>query len=358
MINRIWYITNSRFPTEKAHGVQIALNCNALIDAGADLTLFVPNRKNSIQESVQKYYDLDKEIPVKRIWTVEIPYFDILFFLIQSLTFYIRVFFLSLSDRNVKIITRDNSAPYFLVNLKRVIWEIHELPRFNILRKLLISFARRCQKIIAVNRAVEEFLKDSGLKNVNFLPNGADLSRFQQTSLKIKKTKAIYLGSFYKRKGADLLITAAKYLSKISVDLYGGPKDENDRLKILISEEQSPAVMHNSVPYYDVPKILKTATVLVIPNSSKDRLSSSETLPLKMIEYLATNKPIVASRVPSLKYFENFSGIFYFRPDDSKDLARAILEAVGNSTPYKRDLKKFDIKLRAQKIMQFVADKI
>ena len=41
---KIYYVANARMPTEKAHGIQIAKMCEALIEAGAKVELIVPRR--------------------------------------------------------------------------------------------------------------------------------------------------------------------------------------------------------------------------------------------------------------------------------------------------------------------------
>ena len=53
---KLYYIANARIPTEKAHGVQIMKMCEAFVDAGHEVKLIVPKRKNPIQEDPFAYY--------------------------------------------------------------------------------------------------------------------------------------------------------------------------------------------------------------------------------------------------------------------------------------------------------------
>jgi hypothetical protein len=55
---RIAYVTHTRFPTEKAHGGQIASVCHALSELGHTVTLFQPTVWNAITQDPYKYYGL------------------------------------------------------------------------------------------------------------------------------------------------------------------------------------------------------------------------------------------------------------------------------------------------------------
>ena len=62
---KIVYVTHTRFPTEKAHGKQIAEVCSALASLGHEVTLVCPRIKNNILESAHDYYDLPENYEVR-----------------------------------------------------------------------------------------------------------------------------------------------------------------------------------------------------------------------------------------------------------------------------------------------------
>ena len=49
---KLIYIANSRIPTEKAHGFQIAKMCESFSRAGAETELWLPSRINTIKENI------------------------------------------------------------------------------------------------------------------------------------------------------------------------------------------------------------------------------------------------------------------------------------------------------------------
>ena len=63
-----------------------------------------------------------------------------------------------------------------------------------------------------------------------------------------------------------------------------------------------------------VPALLRSADVLVLPNTP-GRASSAYTSPLKLFEYMASGRPIVASDLPALREV--------LRPDDNAVLVEA-----------------------------------
>ena len=91
---KLIYITNSRFPTEKAHGVQISKMCEAFVKQGIEIELVCPKRKNKIKENFFEYYDIKKNFKLKKLWSLDlvgiVPHLG---FRIQSLTFAISAFF-------------------------------------------------------------------------------------------------------------------------------------------------------------------------------------------------------------------------------------------------------------------------
>jgi hypothetical protein len=83
----IRYIVNARIPTEKAHGYQISRVCSELARQGADVELWIPNRRNPIQKDVFEYYNtLERTFTVRKISCID-------FFRFESVLGKIHLFF-------------------------------------------------------------------------------------------------------------------------------------------------------------------------------------------------------------------------------------------------------------------------
>src|SRR3989338_8003971 len=64
---KILYLANSRLPTEKAYGIQIAKMCEAFADHNVDLTFAYPTRKNEIKDDIFNYSSIVRNFKVKEI---------------------------------------------------------------------------------------------------------------------------------------------------------------------------------------------------------------------------------------------------------------------------------------------------
>src|SRR3990167_6748426 len=68
---KIVYIANIRFPTERAHGAQIAKTCEAFVQNGSEVSLWVPRRHTNVSEDPISFYGLRARFPVQRLFTID-----------------------------------------------------------------------------------------------------------------------------------------------------------------------------------------------------------------------------------------------------------------------------------------------
>ena len=99
-------------------------------------------------------------------------------------------------------------------------------------------------------------------------------------------------------------LDAAKYLPKeYRINFVGGSQETLPDFEryILQIKSQADIKLHGHIKPIKIPKILSQADIFVIPNSAKDIISSHYTSPLKLYEYMAAGKAIIASDLPSIK---------------------------------------------------------
>jgi glycosyltransferase involved in cell wall biosynthesis len=113
-----------------------------------------------------------------------------------------------------------------------------------------------------------------------------------------------------------------------------------------------------------IPKFQRAADVLVLPNISASEDSSYYTSPLKLFQYMAAGRPIVASDLPSLRTILNSDNAYLVSPDDCQALAGGIRDALSNHQESARraerarvDVNQYTWEKRAEGILDFVAEK-
>ncbi|MBI2835676.1 MAG: glycosyltransferase family 4 protein [Acidobacteria bacterium] len=113
-----------------------------------------------------------------------------------------------------------------------------------------------------------------------------------------------YAGHLYPWKGVDVLLRALARLRTVRGLIVGGHTGERDldRVRTLATllDLGTRLQITGLVPPPRVSELIGAADVLVLPNTLTT-ISASYTSPLKLFEYLATGKPIVASDLPAIR---------------------------------------------------------
>ena len=113
-----------------------------------------------------------------------------------------------------------------------------------------------------------------------------------------------YAGHLYPWKGVDLVIEAVAALQDTRGLIVGGHALEPDLARVKAFAEQlfcaGRVTFTGLLPPADVAARLREADVLVLPNPAS-AISREFTSPLKLFEYMASGRPIVASDLPSFR---------------------------------------------------------
>ncbi len=370
---KLIYIVNARIPTERAHGYQICKMCEEFSNLGVEVELWVPARKNHVEQEAFSYYGIRDNFKIKKISGFDFyrywRYLGKLSFWLQGFWFAFKLMFID-AEKNAIIYTRDPEIGWiFSLRGYRTIFELHNWPGKSSLYKFLI---RRGDRIVTITKSLKElFLKNNWPENkILVAPDGVDMEKFdisldkeearKKINLPLDKKTILYVGHLCSWRGADIVADAAKYLADSQAIFVGGTgqelKDFQDRYKDRANIKIIPFEKREMIPIY-----LKAADALILPNKSGSAISERYTSPLKLFEYMASGVPIVASDLPSIREVLNEENCLFFQANNSESLAEKIKSLFSDekltsqiSRQAYLDVKQYAWSERAKKIINFI----
>jgi glycosyltransferase involved in cell wall biosynthesis len=162
------------------------------------------------------------------------------------------------------------------------------------------------------------------------IPDGTRLSAHRAYSPRPPRETLVigYAGHLYPWKGVDTLIDALATVPSARAVIIGGQPGEGDgaRLEALARARgvASRTEFTGWLRPADVAARLLQCDILVLPNV-RSTISERYTSPLKLFEYLAAGRPIVASNLPALReILTDGINALLVEPGDPGAVARAL----------------------------------
>ena len=372
------YINGSRIPTEKAHGLQIMKMCEAFVRKGVEIELWVPKRLNFIKQDPFDYYGVKRIFKIKKIPCIDLvthfSFFGPIAFWITELSFlFFASFYLSRSREDI-IYTRDKFVVFIFSFFKNnIFFEAHtDIPR------IFLKRLGKIKGIIVITNNLKKIFQDSGIPQdmIIVAPDGVDLEEFtiketqqecrKKLDLPLGKKIVLYTGHLYPWKGAGTLLEAAKlsifnyqFSNTLFIFVGGTDKDVDNFRKAAKGLDNVRIVgrrPHKEISYWQ-----RAADVLVLPNPAKYDISKYWTSPMKLFEYMASGKPVVASDLPSSREILNEKNAVLVEPDNQESLAIGIKTVLQNpelaakiSKQAFLDVENYTWSKRADSIIKFI----
>ncbi|NWF65471.1 MAG: glycosyltransferase family 4 protein, partial [Chloroflexi bacterium] len=84
-------------------------------------------------------------------------------------------------------------------------------------------------------------------------------------------------------------------------------------------------IVQPAVPHHEIPELIANADICVAPLALNDRNVTQGACPIKILEYMAAGRPLLASNMPIVRELvrEDVDGLL-FSPNDPEDLARQV----------------------------------
>lgn len=354
---KILYFADTRFPIERANGLQSMATCHALAGAGYDVTLVTrPDRTASPRDPFE-FYGLPAEdgLGFETIRASGGPRRTRLQFLLAAARRARR-------HRGV-VMTRDLGLASLLMSWPpalrpRLAYESHgisaivsqEMPallgppaarpsrrKVRRLDRQDRRVWRRAAAYVTITAALADDLagRYGPRDEVFVVPDGAVVGPAPPMPAE-SGAVAGYAGHLYPWKGVDVLVRALALAPNIQGLIVGGHPGERDlaRVRQLVTQLglQSRVEITGLLDPAAVARQLARATILVLPNTAST-MSMRYSSPLKLFEYLAMGRAIVASDLPAVREIVTHEdSAILVPPDDPESLAAALIRVAGDSS--------------------------
>lgn len=348
---RIAYVMHTRFPTEKAHGHQVAQVCASLTQMGHDVTIVAPDLPTPITGSPAVYYGVTTEFAVRRLPTFHalgrwyIPGFLAFAVSMWSYRRALRKYFSM--ERFDLLYARSSAVLPALIPLGTpTILELHTVPGRG--QSAFASLSNRVSLVVCLTSAMRDQVRALGVDDRRLLveADAVDLHRYahplpqadakRKWSLPSDRPVIGYVGSLVTfdnvEKGVFILIEALAQLKTRGVRVFGwivgGPRAFSDRacaLARLRGLTDADIRIQNAVSAADVPSAIHACDVCVYPAPASDHpYFRRDASPLKLFEYLASGRYVVCADIPPIRDVVSASSVRLVPPGDAASLAEGI----------------------------------
>lgn len=292
--------------------------CQAYADLGHKVTLLVPDWKVGIEQGVADPYSFYGVYSNFAIRKVPIPRWKPLDFLHRTVVMPL----VAVTGKPNLIHSRSLSAAWGLTKLFRVatILELHQPitnPKRNALFRQIVT-SKRTMALVMVTHMMANQLRASLPNHLTIIvaPDGVDEGWVNQ-KLSIPEARnrinlseserrvVVYAGHLYPGRGIDLIFQIAAKLPDHLFIIVGGRETELSHYRRKLDNLTNLKLLGFKPPA-DVFAFLQAANVLLMPYGDRVEASgggdiASFTSPMKMFEYMAAGRPILASNLPILK---------------------------------------------------------
>ena len=310
---KILYISNSVIPSKKANSIHVMKMCQAFADNGHEVILLAPDKKNKYEKKVDdiyEYYGVRKNFLMKKLWYPNLKGRAILY----SLAIF---FYLILNKKFDLVYGRFLYGCYVSMILgNEVILEAHDpiYERRNFELKIFekIINNKHFKKLVVISNVLKDIYLKKGYLNENKIQvahDGADRVENFKNKMNLlgnkENLKVGYLGSLYKGKGIEVIVSIAnKVKNNIEFHIIGGVEKDIEYWKNRIDSKN--VFFYGYVSHQKVGNYINSMDVCLLPNQKKIILSgvgdiSSFTSPLKLFEYMSHKKTIIASDIKVLR---------------------------------------------------------
>lgn len=372
---KIAYLSSSIIPSRAANSVHVMKMCQAFSNNGHEVILYAPDNPN-IENGVEnpyKFYGVDECFEIKKM-----PWFNI------KGKNYLFSFLTSLDARKRKpdlAYGRNLASCYFsaLLGLTTV-YEAHQpINKSNKMKEYLFSKlikSKNFKELVVISDSLKNYyLKNYKIDKEKIIVahDGADMPNKLNNNELINFGKGSfdvgYIGQLYSGKGMEIISKLVEKCDWAHFHIVGGTEDDIRYWKNRMKNYNN-ITFYGYIPNSETDKFRQSFDIVLAPyqkevsthGSGKSNIAEWMS-PLKIFEYMAAGKAIVASDLHVLKeILQNKKNALLCNPDDIVEWIEAMKILKDNPTlknkisfqAYKTFKHNYTWENRAKKILKFI----
>jgi glycosyltransferase involved in cell wall biosynthesis len=320
---KIVYLSGFPIPSRAAHSVHVMKMCQALARNGHDVTLFAGGRPPDRIEDLYEYYGVQNIFSLKLL-----PLAGVRGATLLSLPQLHRA--LRTYGRRDTLIYARSIYGAFLAGWMgfRIIYEAHAPGPHALIHWLERRLFRMegFQKLIVISESLQRIYVSAygDLPCVDVCHDAADVPPAGTMPEyawpgRPDRLQIGYVGHLYRGRGTDLILRCAERLPDHDFHIVGGTEHDLAHWR---PQGGANVHFHGFIPPARVPAVLSRCDVLLLPYQKGLSLggrnidTSGWMSPMKLFEYMAARKAIIASDLPVLREVLNEDNAVLVPPDD------------------------------------------
>ncbi|MGA8849146.1 MAG: glycosyltransferase family 4 protein [Dehalococcoidia bacterium] len=308
--------------------------------------------KRQVFDNVARFYDGAKVMLV-RPGIIKIPWLDY----VSSLFSYRKEIHRQIKDFSPDVIIGFGILSTYLAmraakknNISFVYYWIDVLHRlipfkpFHPIAKSLESKTlRQADKVLVINEKLKDYVKELGAspERTQILGAGIDIERFDPVSkgdtvrqhygLTEKDIVLFFMGWLYQFSGLKEVASQLARIDNLHLKLLiVGEGDAYEALQQIREKHnlKDRIILTGKKPYQEIPEFIAASSICLLPAYTDEKIMR-DIVPIKMYEYMAMKKPVIATKLPGImREFGENNGVAYVdKPEEAVTKAMELIQS-------------------------------
>ena len=216
-------------------------------------------------------------------------------------------------------------------------------PFHPIAKSLESKTLRQADKVLVISEKLKDYVKELGAspERTQMLRAGIDIERFDPVSkgdtirqhygFTEKDIVLFFMGWLYQFSGLKEVASQLARIDNLHLKLLiVGEGDAYEELQQIRGSHdlQDRVILTGKKPYQEIPSFIAASDVCLLPAYPDEKIMQ-DIVPIKMYEYMAMKKPVIATRLPGvMKEFGEDNGVVYVdKPEDAVTKATELIQS-------------------------------